>query len=209
MNVMLTERPERPHRPDRTVIRPARREDCGAIAELFLIASDGLAAYIWSRLAGEGESLTEVGRRRYAREGVDFSYENCLLAERDGALLGMLHSFPMPHRDDVAARAEESDPVLRPAVELEDPGSLYIAGLAVYGQHRSRGLGTRLLESAHDRARTLGLPRVSLLCFERNAGAMRLYQSFGYEELDRRPILPHPSLHYRDGDIVLLARPVE
>ncbi len=200
MNVMLKTRP------DRTVIRPARREDCGAIAELFLIASDGLAAYIWQRLAGEGESPLEVGRRRYARKGVDFSYENCLIAERDGAVVAMAHSFAMPARDPAAPRAEESDPVLRPAAELEDPGSLYLSGLAVYGPHRGRGLGTRLLKTTHARAGALGLPRVSLLCFERNEGAMRLYRSFGYRELDRRPLVPHPTLHYRDGDVVLLAR---
>ena len=61
-------------------LRPARREDCKAIAELFLISSDGLAEYIWSGFAEPGADLTEVGAGRYAREGVPFSYDNCLLA---------------------------------------------------------------------------------------------------------------------------------
>lgn len=40
-------------------IRAARREDSRAIAELFLISSDGLAAYIWSKVAEPGETTLD------------------------------------------------------------------------------------------------------------------------------------------------------
>ena len=39
------------------IIRPARREDAGTIAALYRISSDGVADYIWSRLAEPGEAL--------------------------------------------------------------------------------------------------------------------------------------------------------
>ncbi len=183
------------------VLRPATREDSAAIAELFLISSDGLAAYIWSGIKAPGQSLIEIGAERYAREDVAFSYQNCLIVEVGGTIAGMVHCFEMPESDD-----EETDPVLRPYAELEDPGSLYISGIAVHPEHRNAGLGTRLLKAAHDRARALGLPRVSLICFERNDGAMRLYKRHGYAEVDRRALVPHPTLHYEDGDAVLLVR---
>jgi RimJ/RimL family protein N-acetyltransferase len=64
------------------------------------------------------------------------------------------------------------------------------------------------MASVDDRARALGRPRVSLICFERNEGAMRLYRRLGFEELARRAVVPHPLLHYSDGDAVLLARVV-
>ena len=51
----------------------------------------------------------------------------------------------------------------------------------------------------------MGRPRVSLICFEANTNAMRLYRSEGYRDFDRRPIVPHPDLHYTDGEAVLLA----
>ena len=182
-------------------IRPARREDSAAIAELFLISSDGLAAYIWSGLEEPGLSLIEIGAKRYDREGVPFSYQNCLVADAAGVVAGMAHCFEMPQSDGV-----EADPVLRPYAELEDPGSLYISGIALYPQFRGAGLGTRLLEAAHDRARHLGLPRASLICFEQNAGAMRLYRRHGYEEVDRRALVPHPTLNYTEGDAVLMVK---
>ena len=92
-------------------MRPAGREDSRTIAELFLISSDGLAEYIWSQLAEPGETPLDAGARRYARDGVAFSYQNCILAEIDGAVVGMAHSFPM---DADPAAEPETDPVLRP-----------------------------------------------------------------------------------------------
>jgi len=188
------------------MLRPARPGDAADIARLFLISSDGLAAYIWSRLQQPGESLEAVGARRYAREGVAFSYRNCAMAEVDGQVAGMLHAFPM--EAEQGAPAEEPDPVLRPYAELEDYGSLYVSGVAVHPEHRGRGIGTLLMTAADERARALGLPRVSLICFERNEGAMRLYRRLGYRELDRRALVPHPTLTYESGDAVLLAHDV-
>ncbi len=186
-------------------IRPAVRDDSPAIARLFLVASDGLAAYIWAGLAQPGETLESAGARRYAREGVAFSYENCLVAESEGTVVGMANSFPMEEDPDAQP---VSDPVLRPYSELEDYGSLYLSGLAVVEGQRGAGVGTALMEAVNRRAGALSLPRISLICFERNEGAMRLYRRLGFKELDRRPLVPHPALHYPDGDAVLLARAV-
>ena len=189
------------------MIRQARRQDCAVIAKLFLISSDGLAEYIWSQMDMPGLSLAEIGERRYAREGVPFSYENCLVAERDGAVIGMIHSFPM-ERPDSDEKEEDVDSVLRPYAELEDYGSLYVSAVALFPEYRGQGLGTQLLDAARDRARALGLPRVSLICFEGNEKAMRLYARLGYTEADRRSIVSHPTLHYAEGDAVLLVLPV-
>lgn len=192
---------------ERVIVRPARLDDCGDIARLFLIASDGLADYIWRRIAPAGASLLEVGRRRYERDGVDFSYRNCLVAEQGGRVVAMVHSYPMMPREETAnGGGERPDPVLQPYAELEDPGSLYVAGLAVYPEHRGRSLGRRLMAEVRARAEALGLPRVSLICFERNEMAMLLYRRLGFVEVDRRSVVPHPSLHHRDGDALLLVR---
>ncbi|ATJ81436.1 GNAT family N-acetyltransferase [Halomonas beimenensis] len=185
-------------------IRWARREDAIEIARLFLISSEGLAAYIWGGLADAGQSLEGIGARRYAREGVAFSFQNCLLATRGQEILGMIHAFPMSER---APGDVEADPVLRPYAELEDPGSLYVSSLAVYPPYRARGLGGALLDCAHTLALNRALPRLSLICFEGNAGARTFYAHRGFRVVDRRRIVPHPALHRRDGDALLMARP--
>lgn len=187
----------------RSEIRPARKDDAAAIARLFLVSSDGLAAYIWSRLAAPGEAFEAVGTRRYARTGTAFSFENCLLATVDDEIAGMVHAFTMPER---GPDETEDDPVLAPYAELEDPGSLYIAGLAVFDAFRRQGIGRALMACAERLAAETGHACVSLICFEGNRAAMRLYARLGYREVARRPIVPHPSLHYGRGDAVLLVR---
>ncbi|MDN3556955.1 GNAT family N-acetyltransferase [Halomonas maura] len=185
-------------------IRRAERGDAIEIARLFLISSDGLAAYIWGDQADAGQSLEEIGAGRYARQGVAFSYQNCLLATRDQEILGMIHAFPMPER---APGDVETDPVLRPYAELEDPGSLYISSLAVHAPYRRHGVGEGLLEGAHALALRRALPRLSLICFERNATARAFYARRGFRVVDRRRIVPHPALHCRDGDALLMVCP--
>lgn len=182
-------------------MRRARKEDAAEIARLFLVSSDGLAAYIWRRLARPGEALADVGARRYARTGTAFSFENCLIVTVDGAVAGMAHAFPMPVRaeDDV-----EDDPVLAPYAALEDPGSLYLSGLAVDEAHRGRGIGGALMDHVEGLAIERNCRRASLICFERNEGAMRFYRRRGYREIARRPLVPHPTLRYAEGDAVLL-----
>ncbi len=182
-------------------LRPARRDDAADIARLFLISSDGLAEYIWSQIDSPESDILTIGAARYARDGVAFSYQNCQVAERDGAVIGMLHAFEMTAADEA-----ESDPVLRPYSELEDPGSLYISGVAVDETSRGGGVGRALMAFAEERARAENLPRLSLICFEPNDGALRLYESLGYRETDRRALVPHPCLHYASGDALLLVK---
>jgi ribosomal protein S18 acetylase RimI-like enzyme len=178
------------------VLRPAAPDDCLRIAELFRIASDGVADYVWSQLQAEypGASLVEIGRRRYARENTAFSYQNCLVAERAAEVIGMLHAFAL---EAAAAPAAPRlvDPVLRPYAELELPGSLYLSALAVLPPYRGQGLGSRLLAAARERARRLGCPALSLICFAQNEGAKRLYEREGFTTIDRRDVVPHPMIH--------------
>jgi len=182
-------------------IRTARKSDCRRIAELYRISSDGVADYIWTKLARKGEDILDVGRRRYEREGTPFSYENCRMVELQGAVVGMLVAFPM----EVDAEYKESDPVLVPYSLLEEDHSYYICGMAVDEGHRGRGIGTMLLNEAERIARDLGFEKLSLIVFEQNVNARRLYERFGYAERRRHPVVPHPLIHYT-GDALLMVK---
>ncbi len=65
-------------------IRPAVKSECRTIAELYRISSDGVAEYIWTKLAEPGEDLLDVGQRRYEQEDSVFSYRNCSMVDRKG-----------------------------------------------------------------------------------------------------------------------------
>ncbi|MBT6096293.1 MAG: GNAT family N-acetyltransferase [Rhodospirillaceae bacterium] len=180
--------------------RPATVEDSPAIAELYQMAAGGVADYVWSMLAEPGETLLDVGARRFAREGEDFSYQHCTMAEQDGAVLGMVHAYPMFEIMDVD---DDMDPVLRPYCDLESAPGLYIAGIACYPVARGKGVGTQLLELVRQRARRDNLPELSLIAFEQNTGSVRLYEREKFDIVRRRAIVAHELIQYT-GDALLM-----
>lgn len=182
--------------------RPARKQDCADIARLYSISSDGVADYVWSTLAEPGESPVDVGRRRYEREDTLFSYENCTIADIDDVIAGMLVAFPV-HIDREAPAV--GDPVLAPYSRLEEDNSYYICGVALFEPYRGLGVGTRLMRLAEQKARALDLDKLSLIVFEQNVGAKRLYERLGFIEKAREKVVPHPLIHHA-GDAVLMVK---
>jgi ribosomal protein S18 acetylase RimI-like enzyme len=192
-------------------LRDAVKMDCAEIAKLFLIASDGLAEYIWGKSVEAKldleRDILEVGEKRYAREGVDFSWQNCRIMEVNGRIAGMLMAYKVPDEVDVDAGSGNDvvDPVLKPYTELEIPGSFYVAGIAVHARYRGMGLGKQLMLDAQARAVRQELNTVSLICFEENVRAMQMYRKLGYREHDRRAIVPQKCLRYTEGHAILMA----
>ncbi len=187
--------------------RAATREDSRRIGELFSISSDGVVDYVWMTLAPEypGLAPVEIGAVRYAREEGNFSYTNCVVAELEGEVIGQLCTYP------VGAGTEESgepvDPILEPYARLEIPDTLYISSLALFEEFRGMGLGTRMLSIARDQARAKNLDTLSLLVFEQNTGAVKLYKREGFREVDRAMVVPHPLINHT-GDVILMAADV-
>lgn len=184
--------------------KPAQKSDCRVIASLYSISSDGVADYVWTKLAQSEENILEVGQRRYERENTFFSYQNCTLAVQGDKILGMLVAFPL--FVDETAEPEE-DPVLMPYSKLEEDNSYYICGIALFPEYRNQGIGTKLMKLAETHAITKGLAKLSLIVFEQNTVAKRLYECLGYQEVTREKIVPHPLIHY-SGDAILMVKEI-
>ncbi|NMY35537.1 MULTISPECIES: GNAT family N-acetyltransferase [Pseudomonas] len=186
------------------VFRPARHDDAHEIARFFQITSEGGADYIWSLIAEPGADLLAVGTARYAREGVNFSYENCLIAEHQGRVIGMMHSYVMrhdPHAEPV------TDPVLAPYADMEIPDTLYISSLGLDEGWRNKGLGANFLQAAQARCDELGLAGLSLISYAVNTGALRFYEHHGFHTVKSCQVTPHPLIRVT-GEAYLMSRPV-
>ena len=185
-------------------IRQATQADSVQIAMLCLSASNGIAEAIWSRIEMPGSSLIDVGAYLCAREGDDviFSFINCMMAEYRGEMVGMFHSYPMHPGDKQETKI--SDPVYRQFFEIPEFDGLFVSIIAVYPQFHGNSIGSCLLERAKQKARDLGLSRIGIFCFEENKSSMEALKKWGFVEREHRPIIPHPMLHYRIGDAVLL-----
>ena len=204
----------------KTTWRSATIKDCSTAARLMQIAADGVCDYIWSLQQDEFPALSRlaIGAKRYAEGEGNFSYRNCTLAcdqdhQAQEQIQGMMMAFAIPAQGLIApsseSEAEDSAPemaVLAP-YSLEQPNSWYICALAVFPEYRGLGLGTQLLDLACEQARDRRFPAVSLLCFEQNVGALRLYRRYGFEVIDRAAVVPHPLIHHT-GDVLLMTKSV-
>jgi len=191
------------HVTETVTFRPAKKEECRTIASLYSISSDGVADYIWTKLAQPGEDLMDVGQRRYEQEDSVFSYKNCTVAVLDEKVIGMAVAFPMSVDKNTAP--SDIDPVLAPYSKLEEDNSYYICGLCLFPEYRGQGIGTKMVALGEAQAKEKGFNKVSLIVFEQNEGAKKLYERDGYNEVAREPVVPHKLIHYT-GDAVLMVK---
>ena len=191
--------------------RAASAADARVIAELVDMASEGVAAIEWQADARQqgGVDMLDVGARLYAGDQGNYCYRNCVVAEQDGAVMGMLLSFAEGPAEGEPAPPPPYDgsDVFAPFRYLEAPDTWYICGVALFPDYRGRGLGTQFLDIARRQAREHGFERLSLVVFEENIGALRLYQRLGFEETKRAPIIPHPLIR-ATGDALLMVAPL-
>jgi ribosomal protein S18 acetylase RimI-like enzyme len=190
--------------------RPAQAGDSRFIAEMIDISSDGIALIEWAEAAQAGDrTALDIGAGIYASETGDYSYRNCCIAEVAGRRVGMLLGFPMSARDPsevVSPPPFDGTDVFAPYKYLEAPGTWYICGVALIPDYRGRGIGTGLMYTARQQARLHGYKQLSLVVFEENTDAVRLYRRLGYETIKRAPVIPHPLIR-ASGDALLMVAP--
>ncbi len=187
-------------------IRPATAEDATALARLIDIAGEGIPNWLWTRACVEGQTPLEIGAERAKRSSGGFSFTNALIAADGGTPIGMVLSYaiadaPMDDPNDLPA-------AIAPFVVLEklSTDTWYINALAMFPDHRGRGIGSRLLKAAEGLAIASGLDVMSIQVYAQNTGAMRLYQRHGYKLAAKEPVRLHPAPPYYSGDVLLLKK---
>jgi ribosomal protein S18 acetylase RimI-like enzyme len=188
-------------------VRRARTDDAQALAELVDFASEGLALYLWTKIAGPGGDPWAVGRERALRESGAFSYRNAVVLERHGRVAAGLIGYPLPDRPEPIT--SDMPPMFVPLQELENlaPGTWYVNVLAAYPDKRGQGLGAALLALADKLAAEADRRGLSIIVSDANTGARQLYERTGYREVARRPKVKE-DWQNPGKDWVLLVKPV-
>lgn len=170
------------------MIRKATATDADHLTRFINMAADDLPLHFWKRTVGPDGDPWAYGRERAARDSGNFSYSNAWLAETDGEVAACLLGYPA---DDPAPIDEDTPPIFVPLLELEAlaRGAWYLNVLATYAPHRGKGLGSALLAKAEDIATAAGHRMISLIAEDTHHDALRLYQSKGYREVSRRPVV--------------------
>ncbi|MBT5561172.1 MAG: GNAT family N-acetyltransferase [Rhodospirillaceae bacterium] len=187
------------------VLRKAIPADALALAELMDQAGEGIPSWLWAQDAEDGETALDVGMARARRSEGSFSYPNAAVLEDAGQVAGMLLGYLQPAVMNVEEELQGVPDFLVPLVELEclAPGSFYINALAVYPHHRSKGYGSLLIGEAERRAWELGTRSLSIMVFEGNEGAVRLYKRLGFECAAERQVIKHVSTVHSGRELLL------
>ncbi len=190
--------------------RKATPTDARPLAELMDQAGGGIPAWLWAQDAEEGQSTLDVGMVRARREQGSFSYRNAHVFENDGRVVGMLLGYFQPAQFDLEKELDGVPDFLVPIIEMEcqAPGSFYIHAIAVYPEHRTKGYGSLLMAKAERLAREHGGASLSLIAFEGNTRAVRLYERLGFEIAASRPVVEHESVSYA-GRVLLMIREIK
>jgi ribosomal protein S18 acetylase RimI-like enzyme len=180
--------------------RKAAPADAPAMADLVHFASEGLALYLWTKIAQPGVDPWAIGRDRAGRDAGSFSYRNTVVAESGRRVAAGLIGYPIA--DTPEPLPANLPPIVVPLQELEDlvPGTWYVNVLAAYPQHRGKGYGAALLGLAERFGRATRRRGMSIIVADTNTGARRLYERCGYREVARRRMVKegwqHPGTDY-------------
>ena len=170
----------RPLDDGRNVFRAALPADAYALAELSIMAGDGMYEFLLEEMAPR-EMLAGLMARSMKQDAGGFAWRHCFVAD-DKGVVGMINAYPAAW-----LREEERDILPQDRVQILDPidqaqdwESFLINGVAVRPPYRRQGIGKRLMEWAIEQARAGGFARLSTNVWEDNVAARALFESQGF-----------------------------
>ena len=177
------------------IIRQAHKEEASQIAKLFMLAwpvdeileSNGLTC----------EQLHESITLIAANEETIYSYENTIVAEIDGKVVGAMCAYDGA---DYQRLKQPIVDVLGPdcgfaKMKETEAGEFYLDSVGVLPEYRGRGIATRLFDAQCKRATSLGHKVAGLIVDIDKPQAEALYARLGFVYLDDKDFFGHTMKH--------------
>ena len=192
--------------PMTATVRPATADDTRHFMRVFDLAGDGLAAHLWSEMAGPEADADAVGYERIKGKLLAAAPGTAFVAEIDGQVAGGVISYDIG--DEPEAIEPDTNPIVVPLIELENEAPLthYVNALAAFPEFRGQGIGRALLRKACERQGSKGS---SLIVMDHKETAIRLYESEGFAEAGRRPVVTSKGWSIPARDMILMMRPAQ
>jgi GNAT superfamily N-acetyltransferase len=185
------------------LFRAALPADAYALAELSIIAGDGMYEFLLEEMAPK-EMLAGLMAGAMKQDAGGFSWRHCFVADDEGVVAGMINAFPAAW-----LRAQEQDilpqdrvQILEPIDQAQDWESFLVNGVAVRTPYRRQGVGKRLVQWAIEQAREGGYARLSANVWEDNLAARALFGSFHIQK--RSQVGQHPGLNHVGASLLMV-----
>jgi ribosomal protein S18 acetylase RimI-like enzyme len=195
-------------RPVQITYRMAEPDDSRDIAQLMCIAGGGVYEFLFDDLI-PFVTAVDLLSSGIGGEHYPISYRNCCVASlgHGGEIIGAANVFPADllkedHYVYVLLASERHNHV-RPMLELQDWGSMFLNSLAVSDAHRGSGIGATLLGWAEARTAEAGYDRLSLHVWADNTPAVNFYAARRFVQVGIARIPAHPRLAHNGGSILM------
>ena len=180
---------------DADMTRRARKEEAAQIAELFMLAWPVEDILESSGLTYEQlhESMSAIA----ASEETIYSYENTLVTEIDGKVVGAMCAY------DGADYQRLKQPIVDALgpdcgfakMKETEAGEFYLDSVGVLPEYRGRGIASRIIEAQCERAATLGHKVAGLIVDIDKPQVEALYSRLGFTYLNDKDFFGHTMKH--------------
>lgn len=172
--------------------RNAGKNDAKVAIDLLDLAMDDIAF----TLSGENdkEKSDAILESFFIRENNRLSYENIILCEIDGQVVGAICSYDGTKAKELDLAFISYAKTRGKSIQIDtecEKNELYIDSVAVDREFRRRGIASELIKKTFDKARNLGLPRVSLIVDINKPKTRQFYESLGFEFTNKMIVNSH------------------
>lgn len=173
------------------MIRPAKPTDNFQVAPLIIQAMEDLAMKFTK--SSDLEKSIPVFEYFFQEKGNQYSYENTLVFEENGEIIGSITAYDGGKLDELR------NPFLNhllekfgfeqiPEDETED-GEFYLDTVSVSHLHQGKGIGRKLIEAMIEYAKEKGFDKVGLLVDVENPSAKKLYERIGFQVVKTKNLM--------------------
>jgi ribosomal protein S18 acetylase RimI-like enzyme len=190
------------------IYRPAVPADTYALAELSILAGDGMYEFLLGDMAPK-DMLAGLMARTLKQDTGGFSWQHCFVADAKG-VVGMINAFPAAWLRDEERDILPQDKVqvLDPIDQVQDWQSFLVNGVAVRLPYRRRGIGTQLIRMAIEQAKAEAFAQMTANLWADNVAARALFEQQGFAVRYKLEIPAHPGLSHTGGSL-LMGRQIE
>lgn len=188
--------------------RIGKPEDSLKIAEGIERASGGIVEFLFHGLLGAHTATEVMASSLQEKQGSD-SYENAIVAEYQGNIIGVVYSYPAKFHG-----ITENTRSFFPSDRLAFLGEFYnsrvenswfLDSIFVDEQFRSEGIGSKLIELTKQKAREQGYKQLSLMVMADNTVARRTYEKNSFRIVKHIDIQEHELIPHKGGIYLLVS----
>ncbi|WP_378954044.1 GNAT family N-acetyltransferase [Pelosinus sp. sgz500959] len=188
--------------------RKGKIEDCSKIAEGIDRASGGIVAFLFHDLFNDSSAADVMAD--FLRDGVGYeSYENAIVAECEGEIVGIVYSYPSKHHG-ITDEAREFFPqdrldFLGDFFNSRVENSLFLDSIYVDEKFRGQGVGSKLIALTKEKAKENGYQQLSLMVMNENITARRAYERNQFQIVKHIDVKEHPLIPNKGGIYLLVS----